>query len=197
MYKISTTARLEFIWKNIIKLLIKSIKEERRPVKFNFSDMKNGQRRADYVSYQMLTVQKYTEKKILAPGFLRVREEVNKLLNDDMSLAANLDNMQFAMNAFLEDCDKNQELQYEYDEKNKIREATKHEQRLVEDEKELWRILERDADAKQIALEAMRGKVESCANKLEQLTLQYQEAKKQVDFECNIHAKNIRKGSEY
>ena len=117
-------------------------------MKYNFSDMKNGERRAPYVAYQMHAERDYIDLMCLAPGLRQVEKELNELLNDDKSVDANFDNMQFAMNAFLEDCHKNQELQYEYDEKTKIREATEHEQRLVEDENELRRILQRNAAEK-------------------------------------------------
>jgi len=160
-------------------------------VKYNFSDMKNRVRRADYVSYQMAAEQDYLDLMFLAPGLRQVEKELNELLNDDKSVDANFDDMQFAMNAFLEDCHKNQELQYEYDQtKTKIREAIEQRQH-EEDENELFRILQRDATEKQIAeklfaLEDMRFEMVSCPKKSQELTLQYEEEQKKMYFECKF-----------
>jgi len=114
---------LEEEQKEMCRMLERIDEEEEDDVDFELS-MNNRQRRHDYVDYQDNVVSNY---------------------NFDLTLTQNLLNIEFAMNASVQECDINQELQDEYDEKTKIREAIEHKQRHEEDENELFRILQRDA----------------------------------------------------
>ena len=161
---------LEEEQKEMCRMLERIDEEEEDDVDFELS-MNNRQRRHDYVDYQDNVVSNY---------------------NFDLTLTQNLLNIEFAMNASVQECDINQELQDEYDEKTKIREAIEHKQRHEEDENELFRILQRDATVKLIAeklfaLEDMRFEMVSCPKKSEELKLQYEEEQKKVYLECNFN----------